>query len=530
MKKILLVLLIFVSGYIYADGLETFANYPSTANSYEDGTFTGLDGSTWTYWQCRGDQPINDLTPCLGKGRTPIAEVSSGTIADGCLTLNFDYMQAFSTGVNLQVYVNSLLIGTFTTSGEQGVIKNSGDISVNIPGDFVVKFIQADNSGGQVSIDNVAWVSGGSVSPEPTNYPNNFNAIADNFNINLSWEDATGEQLPLAYVIIAKETADIVAPVDGTPTEDDYDLSDGFASVNVAYGVENYSFTNLDSEKTYYFQIFPYTNSGADINYKADGDIPTTNATISDITILNSENFDESWGGWTTFSVIGDQVWSRDNTYGIGGSACAKMSGYESGNFENEDWLISPALNFNSFDNVNLTFETAQNYSGEILEVMISVDYDGSSDPNIATWTNLDAELSSGGWTWASSGSIDLTSFSGENIYIAFKYISTASEATTWEVDDIQILAYNNVGINENLNNACNIYPNPANDIINIELNNNSYSIINIISIDGKIVMEKNIENANQKFDVSNLKSGIYFIRLTNANNNNIVKKLIINK
>ena len=34
------------------------------------------------------------------------------------------------------------------------------------------------------------------------------------------------------------------------------------------------TFSNLNSSTTYYFKIFPYTNSGTYINYKTDGTIP----------------------------------------------------------------------------------------------------------------------------------------------------------------------------------------------------------------------------------------------------------------
>lgn len=531
MKKILVILLLFVSANIYADGLETFVNYPETGSSYHDGTFVGQDGSTWTYYQCRGDKPITDETPCLGKGRDPIAEVSSGTISGGCLTLNFDYMQAFSTNVNLQVYVNSILVATVTSSGETGVVKNSGDINVNIPGDVVFKFIQADNSAGQVSIDNVAWTSGGSINPEPTNYPENFNAVANNYSINLSWEDATGEQLPLAYLIIGSETDDIEPPEDGTPVEDDNDLSDGYACVNVTYGIENYTFNDLVSATKYYFKIYPYTNSGSNIDYKTDGTAPEDSANIPNIIIINSENFDENWGEWTTISVIGNQEWSRDTIHGVGNTPCAKMSGYEQGdNHTNQDWLISPALNFSIYENVTLLFKTASNYSGPALEVKISTDYDGTSDPNTATWTDLNAELSSGGWTWTPSGNVDVSSFNSENVYIAFKYTSTDDEAATWEVDDIQIIAYNNVGINNPYNNnVYEIYPNPTNGMFFLKFNKDIYSNIKVYSITSKLIFENNLYKKLNKIDLSNVEKGIYIIQINDLNSNKIIsKKLII--
>jgi hypothetical protein len=36
---------------LHGQGLETFDNFDATGNSYQDGTFLGQDGSTWTYTQ-----------------------------------------------------------------------------------------------------------------------------------------------------------------------------------------------------------------------------------------------------------------------------------------------------------------------------------------------------------------------------------------------------------------------------------------------------------------------------------------------
>jgi hypothetical protein len=156
---ILVAIMLLFSFNSFGQGNETFANYPETGSSYEDGTFTGQDGSTWDYFQCRGDQQINGETPCLGKDRTPTAEIQSGTISGGIGTLNFDYEQAFSTNVELEVYVNGSLVTTVTSSSEQGTVKNSGDIDVNVSGDFTIQFIQANTGAGQVSIDNVEWTA-----------------------------------------------------------------------------------------------------------------------------------------------------------------------------------------------------------------------------------------------------------------------------------------------------------------------------------------------------------------------------------
>jgi len=135
---------------------ETFANFPETSSSYNDGTFTGQDGSTWEYESCRGDELITDETPCMGKDQIPNGRIESGAISGGCETLNFDYRRAFGTSLDFDVYVNAVLVTTIT--GGDGSNQNSGDLTVDIIGDFVIKFEQ-NTGGGQACIDNVSWTN-----------------------------------------------------------------------------------------------------------------------------------------------------------------------------------------------------------------------------------------------------------------------------------------------------------------------------------------------------------------------------------
>jgi chitodextrinase/endonuclease I len=141
--------------------LETFANFSAGA-SYLTGTFLGQDGSTWSYNGARGDIAITGSAPTLGKGRTPLSYVTSGTIQGGVGTLKFDYKMAFTTTVNLNVYVNSVLVKTIT-GGTVNVTASSGTITVNISGAFTLKFVQVNSTSGQVAIDNIQWTSYGPV-------------------------------------------------------------------------------------------------------------------------------------------------------------------------------------------------------------------------------------------------------------------------------------------------------------------------------------------------------------------------------
>ncbi|MBN1198225.1 MAG: lamin tail domain-containing protein [Bacteroidales bacterium] len=281
----------------------------------------------------------------------------------------------------------------------------------------------------------------GAIDPEPTNYPTNFLATPGIFAVDLNWTDATGTQLPSAYLILASDADNIALPVDGTPVADDPDLSDGTAALNISQGVEAAIFENLPSNVLYYFKIFPYTNAGATIDYKTDGTPPSDTATTPDFVIINEEDFNGgTLGTWTQISVTGAQTWSMNMTNGVGGTPCAYMNGYSGGAVVNEDWLISPSMYFNHYTQEHFRFQTAKNYTGPDLQVLISNDYAGTGDPNLATWTALSPTLCSGGWAWTPSGWQDVSTTDGSDVYLAFKYTSTSSAAAAWEVDEILVV------------------------------------------------------------------------------------------
>ncbi len=154
----------------------------------------------------------------------------------------------------------------------------------------------------------------------------------------------------------------------------------------------------------------------------------------ADNSIILSQNWEGDWDGWTAVSIEGEASWSI-NQYA--GNRYAYINGYNHG--ANTDWLISPVFNIDGFNDVELTFRTARNYTGTEIEVFFSNDYDGQN-PATATWIPLSCNLSMSSWTWVESGVIDLSGFSGTNCYIGFKYMCDESQAAGWEVDDILLV------------------------------------------------------------------------------------------
>ena len=121
---------------------------------------------------------------------------------------------------------------------------------------------------------------GSTPTPEPTNHVTNFGASTASPTysaLDVVWDDAVGATIPDGYVIKASDVsyAAIDAPVDGTPE------TPGTLIKVVASGVEVANFTGLDENTTYFFKIWPFTNSGAAIDYKTDGTVPQDEATTT---------------------------------------------------------------------------------------------------------------------------------------------------------------------------------------------------------------------------------------------------------
>lgn len=160
-------------------------------------------------------------------------------------------------------------------------------------------------------------------------------------------------------------------------------------------------------------------------------------------TVFAQKNFEDenvTSGGWTVQMVTGSINWTANTQSAQFGNAYGQISNYVGGsNIACETWLISPSMDLTGAASPTFSFYNAKNYTGDVLTVWVSTNYDGVSTPSTATWTQLTATLSAGSWAWVNSGNIDMTSYISGNTYVAFKYTGTASNGSTWELDEIVI-------------------------------------------------------------------------------------------
>lgn len=370
----------------------------------------------------------------------------------------------------------------------------------------------------EILVDETSYILDDEIKPEPSNYPTEFAAAINGVNAVCTWVDAVGDQLPSKYLVMASSSSEFTAPVDGNPVDDDNDLSDGSGAYNVLYGDETVSFSGLNPGGTYYFTIYPYTNSESDIDYKTDGTAPTAQTTMPDISVLNSEDFEDgTLGSWTEFSVIGDIIWSN---YEYNGAHFAVMSGYDGGALDNEDWLISPMLNTAIYHDVEFSFENAFNYSGPDLQVFLSQDYDGNSDPNGYTWIELTDEFtfSGGSFEWVTSGAVDLDLYSYESVYLAFKYTSNTDGAAKWEVDNLLVTGVLSDGINDAEALSFQVYPNPGHGAYQIKNKLGQEYELSVYNIIGEKITNTITSNEDYILDLQDFENGVYLLQIISNN------------
>jgi hypothetical protein len=168
--------------------------------------------------------------------------------------------------------------------------------------------------------------------------------------------------------------------------------------------------------------------------------------------IIYSEDFNEidynmnfDYADWTNFAETGTKKWIerefRDDGY-------IQFSSYGSGEASNIGWAISPALDMDAFTGEVLTFKSATNFvdnPSNKLEVFVSSDYDGTN-VLAATWIQLNAIVANdttNGYTYVSSGNIDLSSYTG-TLHLAFKVTGNGTSLDgLFQVDKIKIYSSN---------------------------------------------------------------------------------------
>ena len=370
----------------------------------------------------------------------------------------------------------------------------------------------------------------GTIQPEPDAYPENFAARVDGNSVILTWTPAPAATITVnarAYLIVGS-TGDIAVPVDGVPVINDLNAADGNVAYNVLNdGSDTFTFDQMPGNTTFHFAIFPYTNNLAQINYKTDGDYPTTQVTIGDNYTLLQSNFANGLDPFVAIDLAGEQCWS---TGVFEGTYYAKMNGHVgTTTYANEDWLITPNLLYDyvgTFETVKLRFMNASKFEGNDLLVKLSTNYNGEGDPNHSTWTDVTDmfDWSAGEYAWVTTEA-ELPIGKGPKLYVAFVYICNDVAATAWEVADVKVTAIDYDAVNEPVATSLSVYPNPAHEMVSFQLENDAQ--VSVFDMTGRMVNVMNMSAGEAQYDVAGFEKGVYFLNIRYADGKTEVTRFV---
>lgn len=183
-----------------------------------------------------------------------------------------------------------------------------------------------------------------------------------------------------------------------------------------------------------------------------------------------------------------------------------------------DEWAISPAIHMPAdASNIGISWYVLMlEYEGiqNTYEVRVSTTGRNPEDFTTVLFSETGAsdDFVQRGW--------NLANFGGQTIYIAFHNISVAGgDAILF--DDIYVGT--GVGIEDVDNVNVSVYPNPANDVLNIE--GEGIQNVELLDVNGRTVLT----NANGgSLNISNLATGVYVVRV--ITNNGISTQKIVKK
>jgi hypothetical protein len=158
-----------------------------------------------------------------------------------------------------------------------------------------------------------------------------------------------------------------------------------------------------------------------------------------------------SLAGWQNIKEVGDVCYTGAT---FGGNIFAKISAFSSALYDGSNnltsniksWLIPPSITIPAGISPKLTYTCAHRYTAGTLKLLISTDYNGTSQtPSTATWVELNSiQANSPIFTpFNPYGPFNLSAYAGKTVYLGFRYDvpsgSNKNAVATFEPDDIKI-------------------------------------------------------------------------------------------
>lgn len=248
-------------------------------------------------------------------------------------------------------------------------------------------------------------------------------------------------------------------------------------------------------------------------------------------TTVWSDNFDdEDISNWTLIDSDGDEFnWSVaqlvDNGGQPVGTPVLRSMSWTSdpppdGTGLNPDnWAISPVINLSTYTAgtlIQLNWKAmAADADFDTEKYTVYVGTSNTTEALMASTVTFSETLS--GINDLTPRTIDISSFAGEaTVYVAYRHHGVFNQFSL-EMDDVTVVAGGTAGLNENLASKFSVFPNPANNVINIS---NAENIlvdgVEIVDLNGRTVKSVKYDGvATAEINISELSSGLYMMNVS---------------
>jgi hypothetical protein len=297
---------------------------------------------------------------------------------------------------------------------------------------------------------------------------------------------------------------------------DDLDVTDDYYTYDDAIRIILQNGENDNDYGTYYCQTDAGTSRKIYLKKTAHECIDPTSAYV--VNFEDGENLD----GWAAIDNNGDgSTWALYYDIGINGTIGAGYVYNEDNNAD--DWLISPCLQLEKekYYEVKFYYAVADSEYPEKLAVFYAPSYDSLGNNlliDLGTVTNTEYQKFDTVIKIDQPGSY----YFGWYCYSMANSYNLYVDSISWkQVEGPSAIA------DHSINNKLMIYPNPADDLIEVTLSGEKMNKIEIYSVNGSLIKTWRFNDQTSKtLNIANLNAGIYFIKAT-GNKKTSVKKLI---